>query len=468
MDFFSRWMAKILYPLGISTDPQQVVIGYDGWLYLGDKHESTLTVDRQLASEAEFRLGKEIRNSIDAWDAYLAAKGVQNFKVMIGPNKGSIYSENLPNWAKPSSSNATDALVRGSQKYIDLRTPLLEEKSQQKTALYYKTDTHWNSMGAGIAFQYFAQQVSLNSPDLKWPSPVAYQLLRVDHAAGGDLANFLRLKSSLSDQEPIINFSSLPVDTIQTDFDTKQVIHQGGNPAVISPPKPVLVQSVGALNNKKVLWLRDSFGTALSPLMAATFSDVLQLHWGEAIKPGGRLLQLLENWKPDYVFFTVVERSARSPWFAAYPPPLVSPKNDEFKITHSTHVVGTNHLSSTSKQSEFQITGNDSFFDIEISNGISPAEAMQINIELICEDKTDSVPIQLFWLENGKSHYDEEHSFKLLFKTGNNTINLRTVQKFMPTESIKRIRLDIDAVNYCNTFKLTPPVFGSSSIELKN
>ena len=30
---------KIPYPLGISTDPKQVIIGRDGWLYLGDEYE---------------------------------------------------------------------------------------------------------------------------------------------------------------------------------------------------------------------------------------------------------------------------------------------------------------------------------------------------------------------------------------------------------------------------------------------
>jgi hypothetical protein len=56
--------------------------------------------------------------------------------------------------------------------------------------------------------------------------------------------------------------------------------------------------------------------------MAATFSEVLLLHWHEAIKPGGRLLQLVEEFKPDYVFFTVVERAAREPYFSEYSFPL--------------------------------------------------------------------------------------------------------------------------------------------------
>lgn len=43
MDFVSRWTAALLYPLGISTDPNQVIIGKNDWLYLGDLYEKTLS-----------------------------------------------------------------------------------------------------------------------------------------------------------------------------------------------------------------------------------------------------------------------------------------------------------------------------------------------------------------------------------------------------------------------------------------
>lgn len=331
VDFASRWVALLLYPLGISTNPNQVIIGRDGWLFLGDHYLQTLTVDRRPPSKEDVVRGQEIGRAAEAWGAYLSSKGVKVFRVMIGPNKGTIYPEFLPLWAKPSSPNATDALLTGTgtAHYVDLRGPLLAAKESQPEALYYKTDSHWNSLGAGVAFRAFAQQVGPAAPEIQWPSQKAYELNRVDLRGGDDLANMLRLTAYLSDYEPMIHASSMSIETTQTDFDTKQVVHQGGNPRVGSPKKPLLVQSVGALNNKKVLWLRDSFGTALSPLMAATFSEVLQLRLGEAIEPGGRFLQLVEDWKPDYVFFTVVERESGTPWFTAHPPPATVPQGRE-------------------------------------------------------------------------------------------------------------------------------------------
>ena len=78
------------------------------------------------------------------------------------------------------------------------------------------------------------------------------------------------------------------------------------------------MRTEGALNNKKVLWLRDSFGSAMSQLMALTFSDVLEVH--NDMKLDARFAQLVEDWKPDYVFVTVVERTFKAVPFTSDPP----------------------------------------------------------------------------------------------------------------------------------------------------
>lgn len=465
MDFASRWAARLLYPLGISTNPTQVIIGRNDWLYLGDKYNQTQTVDRRPPSESDFLLGQKIGRATEAWDAYLTSKGVKLFRVMIGPNKGSVYPENLPIWAKPSFPNATDALLvgTGTTHYIDLRAPLLAAKANLREALYYKTDTHWNYLGAGVAFQTFAQQVSVVAPDIKWPLPSSYELNLVAPRRGGDLANFLRITAHLSDYEPMISALGLPIETIQSDFDSKKVLHQGGNRAIDSPMTPLLVQSTGALNSKRVLWLRDSFGAALSPLMAATFNEVLQLHWEEALKPGGRFLQLVEDWKPDYVFFTVVERDSRHLSFAAYPPPVVVPKGEVFNPIRTTSVSGTNHLLKGATESEFQITGADPFADFAISSAVNPSEVRYLSIDLTCADNSQSVPLQLFWLENGNPYFDEERSIRLAFRTGQNMIDLHTVSKLVTAGPISRIRLDIEAKDHCTNFKLSNPSFGPTA-----
>lgn len=465
MDFASRWLARLLYPLGISTDPKQVIVGRDGWLYLGDLHEQTLSVDRRLPTQADIAQGRLIGAAAEAWDAYLASRGVKVFRIIIAPNKSAIYPEHMPAWARPALSNATDALLAAAARgrYIDLRLPLLAAKPSHQEALYYKTDTHWNFLGAALAFRAFAQQVGEADRELQWPSDKAYGVSRVDPRGGGDLANFLRLTESLADHEPVIHAASLSVDTTQSDFDTRRLLRRGGNPAVESPTRPLLVSCAGALNDRKVLWLRDSFGTALAPLMAATFSEVLQLHWDEAIKPGGRFVQLIEEWKPDYVFVTVVERASRTPWFAAYPPPVIVPKGRDFRAIRTSSIFGSNHLGRGRSSNEHQVNGNDPFVDFALSDPVVPSEARYLSVDLTCADGSGAVPLQLFWLEAGKPYFDEEHSARFAFRTGQNLIDLRTIPKWGGATAISRIRLDIESKDSCSLFKLDSPSLGMNS-----
>lgn len=460
MDFMSRWAASLLYPLGISTDPEQVIIGKDGWLYLGDKHGQTLSEDRRVATEEDLAIGKKIGVATKAWDYFLAEKGVKVFRIMIGPNKGSIYPEHMPLWAKPILSNPTDALLSetGSKLFIDLRVPLLVAKKIHREALYFKTDTHWNDLGAGIAFQAFAKQVEKAAPELQWPSEKTYELTKTVPRDGGDLARFLRLTANLSDEQQIINSASLPVETTLVDFATKQVISKGGNPSIEAPQKTLLVKSEGAINNKRVLWLRDSFGYAMSPLMAATFSEVLQLHWAYAI--GGNFAQLVDEFKPDYVFITVVEREARSLGFASYPPPIIIPKNNDFQEYSVAAPATINSLVRGQLKNEYKINGNDAFVDFSLSSTDTQSNAQYLSIDLTCVDNSPSVPLQLFWMNDGMTHYDEEHSVRFSLHTGQSLIDLRTIPKWPFGMTIKQVRVDIDAVSSCANFNMGNIAFG--------
>ena len=480
MNFASKFAARLLYPFGISIDPKQVIIGRDDWLYLGDQHEQTLSVDRRPPTSAEVEIGKQIGAATYAWNAYLSSKGVKLFRIMIGPNKGTIYPEYMPDWAKSASPNATDALLAGTGEilYVDLRGPLLAAKENQPSALYYKTDTHWNILGAGVAFRAFAQQVSAAAPDLRWPSNDVYDSSRAIPRAGGDLARFLRLSANLTDSEPVIRLQDLPVKTTHSDFDTKQIIHKDCYLNNIEcfpmigpgPVRPLQVISEGALNNKKVLWLRDSFGTMMLPMMAATFSDVLQLQWAEAIKPGGRLVQLVEDWKPDYVFFTVVERASRFAVFAAFPPSFMLPSRSDFKPIRTTTSVASNHLMDGGSNSEHHINGNDPFIDFALSDAVFPSEARYLNLDLTCDDGTALVPLQLYWLEEGRPYFDEEHSVRFSFTTGQNLIDLHMLPKWKSSGVISRLRLDIDSQKSCGRFKLNNPSLGlrHSGVDGKN
>lgn len=330
LDFASALLNRFFYPHGISTNPDQVLIGKDDWLYLGEQYDNTISRNRRGATVEDAEVARIIGQATNSWSEWLSQKGVSKFRVMLSPDKTTIYPEFLPGWAQPATESATDTLLKNVSQglYIDTRTALRAAKSRFSESLYYKTDTHWNSLGAWVAFQAFQTEIARTETDLRWLTEQDVRISNVNERQGGDLAKFLRLKEILRDDEVAIDIKSeLPVETAQYDFETGRLKRSGGNPEIHTAQRPLLVKSKNALNQKRVLWLRDSFGTAIAPFMAATFSETVQLHY-DAAHPEV-FARLVEIYKPDYVFITVVERGARRKRFGSFPPLALSSEKAE-------------------------------------------------------------------------------------------------------------------------------------------
>lgn len=322
-DFALSFLNQGFYQLGISTDPNQVIIGKEDWLYLGDEYRQTLTVTRYGATEHYTDMVKKIGTATKAWDQWLKSKGVQQFHIMIAANKSTIYPEFLPDWMQSATHSVTDMLLANvsQELYIDTRSALKNAKSRFSEPLYYKTDTHWNSLGASVAFRAFTTELAHTNTSLHWLSGQQIPISKVEKRSGGDLLTFLRMNDILQDTEITVDIvSGTAIETELYDFETGHLMTSGGNPQISVPPDkpPILVKSKHALNNKKVLWLHDSFGIALAPFMAATFSETLQLHYIKT--SAAQLAKLVETYQPEYVFITVTERDIIDPWFQNIPP----------------------------------------------------------------------------------------------------------------------------------------------------
>jgi alginate O-acetyltransferase complex protein AlgJ len=280
VDYFIPLAQKKVYPFGISLDPKQVIIGKEDWLYLGNQYKENIATRRNGLSFAEIERAKDLQLGLEQWDNYFKSEGVRVFQVMMGPDKETIYPEYLPDWAKPSKATRTDALLSGEHSNLisDIRSSLIDAKSVYDRPLYYKTDTHWNSLGAWIAFNAFIEDISADKGLIQgnWLTSDQVSISSVSPAEGGDLSNFLRLK--LPDERPIMTLGK-EINVTRIDFNTGEIIGDKGNPDVSPPSSPLLFKNPEALNSAKVLWLRDSFGGPITPYMSATFSEVLQIHY---------------------------------------------------------------------------------------------------------------------------------------------------------------------------------------------
>ncbi|MOA07038.1 hypothetical protein D3C78_1267130 [compost metagenome] len=78
----------------------------------------------------------------------------------------------MPEWAaKANTSPNINYLLhqaKDDNTLIDLSKLIISHKNSSQTPLYYKTDTHWNELGAWYGYEALKNKISITDPSLKW------------------------------------------------------------------------------------------------------------------------------------------------------------------------------------------------------------------------------------------------------------------------------------------------------------
>lgn len=307
LDLIKGSVAYELYKSGVSVNPRQVIVGKEGWLFLGNQHASTVVRSSSTAKEDELRqLDAKLANFKEWSDYFERELGAKMFLV-VGPNKSSIYPEYVPETisVKPDNlANQQASKVSDSPHYIN---PTEQLKKTGKHLTYYKTDTHWNKLGGYIAYMSLMDRIR-ETENVDVPAVnLGLQDFQKTDRKGGDLARFLSAQNYFFDTEmqtePILagfKIVSLADETVST-FDHSPYLG-------ISPSQGWLhAHNTKALNDTKVLWIRDSFGTSMSSYMFSTFTDVYSAH--SSFSTPEKILKLSRDVQFDFLVFTKVERN---------------------------------------------------------------------------------------------------------------------------------------------------------------
>ena len=169
-----------------------VLVGRDGWLYFNRQGSLETFRCAKLFSQADLDQWETVLRQRRDW---LAAKGI-HYVVIVAPEKPTIYPEFLPrSLHRVGKVSRLDQLLEHVQKrasginVVDVRGPLLEAKDTYPT--YFRTDTHWNSFGAYIAYQHLMQAISAGVPGVAPAWPLADFDIELQQIPGMDLARML-------------------------------------------------------------------------------------------------------------------------------------------------------------------------------------------------------------------------------------------------------------------------------------
>ena len=261
---------------GNHYDTSRCYQGKSNWLFLGNDYSKC--VDKLTGKESLNENQIERMAAKYSRLQRLVDSGASQFLILIGPNKSTIYGEHLPGFIFPSRVRYISPLVAKLRAMnIDVYDPterLMSFKSNR--LLYYRTDTHWNLLGAYVAFEGLREYA-------KWPPlfPATFKNVPSKH---GDLVNIGGYTS----------FHIIDDDTFSlNDFHIQS-----------SPSQDDTITTVQASSDKAVWVFGDSFTEALKPFIQAQFRTVRYFKHDDFKK-----VMKSDAPRPDIVLWVVVERN---------------------------------------------------------------------------------------------------------------------------------------------------------------
>ena len=286
--------------LKVSPDPANVILGKEGWFFLGDGHGAYNTM-RDYRRTNIFSAGEseKLISIIQNDRAYLDSLHIKYY-LAVAPNAQTLYPEFLPpNILMAKDSSRLDIIKEKLVKsigfeIIDLRKPLLDHKNDYPYPLYYKTNTHWNAEGAFIGYREIMKKIKKDFPDIPVVERNSFSAKENGYILA-DMPNMIGLGEEFKENKISLINKDQPA-FIQKSVDYPIPSYYTSNPL------DYYIQFKSNKSKYKVLVFRDSFGEFIKEFFPYSFSQSTFI-WQRAIQRA-----IVEKEKPDVVLQLTVER----------------------------------------------------------------------------------------------------------------------------------------------------------------
>lgn len=284
---YSRWK---LNWLGQSPLPEKVVVGKNGWFYLGNSYNRVVDQHRGLlplsADSARY-----IARHLTQRQQELAQQGIRLY-VLIAPDSHTIYPEHLPNHLQPASGPTRldvlkQAMSQTTVPFVDIRDTLRAAKRGH--IVYYQTDTHWNDYGTMIGSSTLLNRIRQDNPRQP-PFQASDFTIEKQLGGGGDLVTMLTVQR---EQKDSVYYYVVP-HAHRKARQTASV----PNSAFGFPSSRFSGPGTG-----KLLFIGDSFSHSMMPFVAGYFRE------SYFVRDSKLDANLAKIERPDVVVIEVVERN---------------------------------------------------------------------------------------------------------------------------------------------------------------
>ena len=286
------YRSGIFYSFHDQQGNQSVLVGSDGWLYFNENQMVEHYRGTLLFTPDQLQDWKTLLEQYRDW---FAQRGIK-FLFVVAPDKQSIYPEYLPSWMnKVSTETKLDQFfaymkMHSTVDVLDLRPTLLEKRSMGP--MYFKTDSHWNQLGAFFAYQRLVNELAVQLLPGAKPMPLdAFDRINVP-APPGDLTAMAGIDSQESNAILLNPKASLPPLGINTQP------YQTG----------LLIVTRNLYGKGSAIVYGDSFVNYWIPLLGHTFGQVSYFN-NHFLTSKFIDAEMCEQEKPTVVIVEVIERS---------------------------------------------------------------------------------------------------------------------------------------------------------------
>ena len=270
------------------SSDSRVAIGSDNWLFycsVADGDPIACYKGENLLSEDE--LSDIAANCINQRD-YLDSLG-KEFVIFIAPNKERMYSEHMPGrFGEPAENYMALQIVTYLREHTDIRIvypydELMSTKASIEEIIYYKTDTHWNSIGAYVGSRALLHELGVEMPALDSGE------ITIENrgSKSGDLAGFIGLAKSL--------------EFADSEYSIEGYDKHGYN-NLNGDQNGVALRSAENADKRRLYVFRDSFASAMIPYLGSQFNESCFRHYSSYSYDD------FISYDPDIFVYETVER----------------------------------------------------------------------------------------------------------------------------------------------------------------
>lgn len=289
-----------LYAFKKSPLPESVYFGKEGWMFYAREELGVFNGSLQLSNEGKDSMVERLQYRKN----YLDKKGIEYYLFVV-PVKNVLYADKQTDALLAlQKKNRTDYFMEHVKQAIPdlnlyyLKEDLLEaRKKENNTPLYWKTDNHWNRLGASYAVESILKRLKEDGHKVNLLDRKVYQKDSI-YGFYGNLSYYTGLKGVVKEWDYKLTIpDSFQADTVSNyPFKTPRFAHDWEYQRRYKNKDTSLA---------KILYIRDSFGSDMMPLLAENSGESLYIfdNWEYGLNK-----HWVDTFQPDIVVHIVLER----------------------------------------------------------------------------------------------------------------------------------------------------------------